>query len=101
MCIRDRLKAHPWRGNFNELRAVLENVLEQQPGNEIGVDHIPERYQRPHRPQKRRLSELEASEQAVIEAALARNGGNKVHAANELGISRSTLYARLKYFGIS
>lgn len=97
----DLLKAHPWRGNFNELRAVLENVLEQQPGNEIGVDHIPERYQRPHRPQKRRLSELEASEQAVIEAALARNGGNKVHAANELGISRSTLYARLKYFGIS
>lgn len=97
----DLLKVHPWRGNFNELRAVLENVLEQQLSGEIGVAHIPERYQRPQRFQKRKLSELEASERAVIETALARNGGNKVHAANELGISRSTLYARLKYFGIS
>lgn len=97
----DLLKAHPWRGNFNELRTVLENILEQQPTGEIGVEHLPHRYQRPHRPQTRKLSALESSEQAVIEAALTRNGGNKVHAANELGISRSTLYARLKYFGIS
>lgn len=97
----DLLKAQTWRGNFNELRAVLEHAIETYSGSEIGVSDLPERYQRVQRKPQRKLSELEASEQSVIEVALARSGGNKVHAAQELGISRSTLYARLKYFGIS
>ena len=45
-------------------------------------------------------SPLEAAEEQTIRAALARHGGNLTLVAKELGISRPTLYARLKKYGI-
>lgn len=96
----DVCKTLPWPGNFSELRTVLKHALEQASETEILLSHLPERYQVAHRPHTRKLSELEVAEKMLIEAALSRNSGNKVHAAHELGISRSTLYARLKYFGL-
>ncbi len=39
---------------------------------------------------------LEEAEQAVILARLRRNGGNKAKTAEELGISRSTLWKKLQ-----
>lgn len=45
-------------------------------------------------------SPLEAAEEQTIRTALARHGGNLTLVAKELGISRPTLYARLKKYGI-
>lgn len=121
----DILKTHPWNGNFNELRTVLSGVLARMyeleldegcsgdrcsvdrrdwtrlDGHEIKPEHLPSRYQRSAAEPTRRLSPLEMAERAVIEAALSRNRGNKVHTAEELEISRSTLYSRVKYLGIT
>jgi len=96
----DLMKLHPWQGNFAELQAVLQFALQKQKNNHISVTDLPDRYKIASRKPDRKLSALEVSEQATIRAALERTSGNKVHAAKELGISRSTLYARLRYFGI-
>lgn len=46
------------------------------------------------------LSGREQAERGAIIDALDAAGGNKVHAARELGISRTTLYARMRALGI-
>lgn len=46
------------------------------------------------------LSILAASERATIEAVLLRNGGNQVAASRELGISRTTLWRKMRKLGI-
>jgi transcriptional regulator of acetoin/glycerol metabolism len=45
----------------------------------------------------RRLDDVERE---AIEQALARNEGNVVTAATELGVSRSALYRRMEKFGL-
>ena len=42
----------------------------------------------------------EAEEQAIIEEALRRSGGNKAQAARLLGMPRSTLFSKLEKFGL-
>ncbi|WP_094272708.1 helix-turn-helix domain-containing protein [Rhodococcus sp. OK302] len=49
----------------------------------------------------RRLSPLERVERDAISAVLLANGGNKVAAAKQLELSRSTFYRRLTHLGIA
>jgi transcriptional regulator of acetoin/glycerol metabolism len=49
---------------------------------------------------RRRLSPLEQIEYDAIASALRACGGNKVHAAERLGMSRSTFYRRLRSLGL-
>jgi two-component system response regulator AtoC len=44
---------------------------------------------------------LQEAERDLIAAALARNGGNRTHAAKELGIGRRTLLYKIKEYGLS
>lgn len=44
---------------------------------------------------------LEDSEKEAVAAALARNGGNKKKAAEELNISQRTLYRKIREFGLN
>jgi len=48
-----------------------------------------------------RAVSLESAERAAIEAALARHGGNRTHAALELGISRRTIINKIKLYGLA
>ena len=43
---------------------------------------------------------LDAAEQAVIEAAMRRYGGNISRVARELGLSRAALYRRLEKYDL-
>lgn len=52
-------------------------------------------------PQKvSRWRELEAAERKVIERALNSSGGNRVQAAAQLGIARSSLYRKMRIYGL-
>jgi len=108
--------SHPLPGNVRQLRNVLENCMILARGDLIGVEDLPEEFLQQARPQafSRSLDELaemvvqstEFSESEPLEGKLlssvahhmVQRLGSKVKAAKLLGISRPTLYARLKAF---
>lgn len=93
------LAAHPWPGNLAELRAVVAHVADRRHSGGATVDDLPEAYRAggPSRP----LTPLARAERDAIAAALREHGGNKLRAARSLGISRTTLYAKVRALGIT
>ena len=103
---------HEWSGNIRELRNVVERGLVFAHGEEILPDHLPmELFQdvgtpgtdntRP--PSAEGTAEplsLAEVEKRHIESMLRYVKGNKVRAAALLGISRTTLYEKLKVYGL-
>jgi sigma-54 dependent transcriptional regulator, acetoin dehydrogenase operon transcriptional activator AcoR len=87
-----------WPGNITELVGVLSALVREVPGSVIQRRHLPRHLQQA--PPRRRLTMLEAAEREAIIRALAASGGNKSEAAGLLGIGRTTLYRRLKHFGL-
>ena len=74
------LMSDEWRGNVRELRDVLERACM------LGGAPPP--------------TDLDFVEREHITRVLAESHGNKVVAARRLGISRRTLYRRLKHHGL-
>jgi DNA-binding NtrC family response regulator len=104
----DRLVHYPWPGNVRELKNVLEYGVIMTQGRELDVPALPRRIL-DHEPAGafRRVGALRSLKEAMREPerrcivrALEIAAGNKQHAAAELGISRSTLYKKLKELGL-
>lgn len=66
---------------------------------DITVDDLPGRY--PGAARGRRLTGLERAERQVLLDALRDAGGDREAAARDLGISRATIYRKLKRLGIA
>ncbi|MGQ4599825.1 helix-turn-helix domain-containing protein [Nocardia sp. R6R-6] len=92
------LAAHPWPGNIHELRSVLDYAQSRRPVGDISEKDLPPGYRSPA---KRRLTLMETAERDAIVSALRAAKGNKAAAAAELGIGRTTLYARLRQYRIT
>lgn len=92
------LCAADWPGNLSELAAVLRAASQAATGGRIDRHHLPARLQ--HTGRVAHLGGRERAERQAIIDALSNASGNKVHAARELGVSRSTLYSRMKALGI-
>lgn len=88
----EALRGHSWPGNLAELRMVLQTAAKAATGP-IRAEHLPT-YLRA----SRRLTPLERAEAAVIAEVLAATAGNKTEAARQLGISRPTLYAKIRSY---
>ncbi|MBI4693263.1 MAG: sigma-54-dependent Fis family transcriptional regulator [Gammaproteobacteria bacterium] len=95
----DALNRHPWPGNIRELRNVLEGMWFLADSNELTPGDLPPDFVPPERPPLA-PGGLKATERAAIEDAIERHGGNMLRAARDLGIARSTLYEKLKAYGI-
>ena len=93
------LMAYPWPGNVAQLTAAVAEALAAARGGDVDVAHLPDEL-RAGSAGRRRLSPLERLERDAIVAALQEHGGNKNRAAAALGLSRSTLYRRLRRFGL-
>lgn len=92
------LAAQPWPGNIRELTAVLKYAARERTCGDIIVANLPPAYRvAPTRP----LTLMEAAEREAILTALRTTENNKVTAAAKLGISRTTLYDRLKRYHIA
>jgi transcriptional regulator with PAS, ATPase and Fis domain len=93
----DRLSRYDWPGNVRELRNCVEAVFIDPPNGPIGLEHLPESFQKifsGHR-------EDSVSERDAIVSALSRTNWNKKMAARELHWSRMTLYRKLEKHKIS
>jgi len=86
------LTAQPWPGNFSELRRVMLAIADARSAGDIVPADLPES----HRGRPSPGSPLRQAEREVIVAAIEAAGGNKQKAAIALGVSRSTLYNRIR-----
>ncbi len=93
------LTAHEWPGNLRELKAVIVHAASNRSSGGIAVSDLPEQYRCtvPGLP----MAALDRAERDVIVMALRNADGNKVQAARELGVSRTTLYARIRQLRIT
>lgn len=92
----EALKSHTWPGNVRELANVVEHatILCDEPP--IGVEHLPHSFgSRSARVPDLGPLTLRELEMHAIHQALDRHTGNKVNAAEELGVSLKTLYNKL------
>jgi transcriptional regulator of acetoin/glycerol metabolism len=87
-----------WPGNVRQLEATLRAALARSAGAEIRSDDLPLEVRRAAA--GRRLTPMEQAELDAILAALDETNGNKVETASRLGISRSTLYRKMRSFGL-
>jgi transcriptional regulator with PAS, ATPase and Fis domain len=96
------LKRHGWPGNIRELRNVMECAALLATGGVVGPEHLELRAAELPRiaPPPLGLDDERARERERIIDALQECAGNQSRAAKRLGISRSTLVARLDEFRI-
>jgi DNA-binding NtrC family response regulator len=95
-----RLLAHRWPGNVRELSHAVERGILLADGSEIQAFDLCLPSDEPAAPALGEMT-LEAGERFLIMRALERSGNNVSQAAQELGISRSSLYRRLERHGIA
>jgi two-component system response regulator HydG len=94
---------YPWPGNVRELENSIEHAVTLSKSNTIYITDLPNQLltgtgtQLQIKPQKKILK---ANEEQIIRTVLEECSGNKTAAAVTLGISRSTLYDKLKKFKI-
>jgi DNA-binding NtrC family response regulator len=95
------LMEHPWPGNVRELENVIERGVALCRGPRIGVEDLPHRLrERPVLLPAQPVQSLPSLEKRHILDTLDRVGWNRKRAANLLQISTTTLWRRLKEFGI-
>ena len=96
----ERLLEYPWPGNIRELQHAIERACAVATGPLIDVEDLPEAVRGQHLVLAGgRRRPLVDRERAYIRAVLDRVGGNRQRAAEELGISLSTLKRRLRSRG--
>lgn len=93
------LSGQPWPGNLRELRSVLDHAVAGRNSGAICCEDLPAQYR--HAKPARPMAAIERAERDAIVLALRHTDGNKVHAAAELGISRTTLYAKMRALRIT
>ena len=115
----DALCAYDWPGNVRELANALEYALVHADGTTLLPHHLPpevreagqsisaprtEAAQASHSGLVQRYYrapiEQEGNESEVLSRALRENGGNRAATARKLGMSRTTLWKKLKQYGL-
>jgi transcriptional regulator of acetoin/glycerol metabolism len=91
------LLRHTWPGNAAQLWRVLKQVVQRRRVGQIMPEDLPPECWTVSR---RVLSPLESIERDAIVQSLLDHGGNKIRAARALGMSRATIYRRIREYGI-
>jgi DNA-binding NtrC family response regulator len=116
----DALCAHDWPGNVRELANALEYALVHADGTTVLPRHLPpevresgrgiadSRAEAARTPSSslvqryyRAPPEQEGNEREVLSRTLRENGGNRAATARRLGMSRTTLWKKLKQYGLA
>jgi transcriptional regulator of acetoin/glycerol metabolism len=116
-----RLVAYPWPGNIRELRNVIRTALAICEGGVVRQIDLPREIREPAQvgaaavvaptssaaatsavaePLETCANPLQAAERAALLLVIEKCRGNMTHAAEHLGVSRNTLYRKMKSHGI-
>jgi two-component system response regulator HydG len=96
------LTAHDWPGNVRELKSALEYAFVVGGEGWIDVHHLPPLLSSglESGPMKEKEKGPAANEKEALMTALRQTGGNQSEAARLLGVSRVTIWNRMKRHGI-
>jgi len=95
----EKMQAYHWPGNIRELQHSIEKAVILSDTDEIQPDFLfPEKITsfKPHQ----NSFNLEENEKHIIASALEKFRGNISLTAEKLGINRSTLYAKIRKYGL-
>jgi two-component system nitrogen regulation response regulator NtrX len=107
---------YQWPGNVRELKNVIESLMILAPDTEISVKHLPERMLSHESVQENgedlespdpwntfggnlREAKLEFEKEFILRK-LKENSGNITKTAQEIGVERSNLHKKIKFYGI-
>ena len=93
----NQLMRLPWAGNVTHLGNVLADVSRKRRSGVVEAEELPAEC---HATTRRALTKMEALERDAVVDALAAHGGDKAAAAVALGMSRATIYRKIRDFGI-
>lgn len=94
-----KLQNYSWKGNIRELQHAVEKAIILCDGNELCAnDFLLQTSEQSNRQQL--FTTIEDMEKEMIYAAFHRHSGNISLVASELGITRQTLYNKLKKYDI-
>jgi len=102
------MENYPYPGNVRELESTIAHAVILADGDTIRVQDLPDqlrfgegaRLRLPHLDQ-RSIPTLQEMERELIERTLQRLDGNQTEVAKNLGISRSTLWRKMKEYSIA
>ena len=104
------LQLYGWPGNVRELENAVNGALVMADKPPVGTEYLPAKVRgdtvvavgsgSDSLPDRVSLSRAAVERRAIVEA-LEATGGSKTKAAEKLGISRTTLFRRMKRYGIS
>ena len=99
----DALVQYDWPGNIRELKNIIERMVVLSNETELGLQNVSEDIRKstfaasPEMSNEGRLTDLE---EGWIRQRLSESKGNKSLAAKKLGISRRTLYRKIREYGL-
>jgi len=110
----DYLLRYNWPGNVRELQNIVERMVTMAGGGQLMVEHIPEEIMiglkdgrvHNHSIEQEKVTvdgvrqEKAKEECEQIQKLLIKNGGNVTKVAQEIGLSRNTLYKKLRKYNI-
>ena len=102
---RAALLGFAWPGNVRQLRTVLRTLVALCEDGTIGLENLPPMIRQARAPHPQlsasSLSPFEEAERSTLLAALEQQRWHMSHAATQLGVSRNTLYRKLRKYEIS
>jgi len=94
-----RLEDYSWPGNVRELQHAIEKAVILCDGNELLPSDFYMKEQTASNPTIENMS-LEDAERQLICSTIKKNNGNLSVVASDLGITRPTLYSKIKKYGL-
>ena len=106
--VRELFANYSWPGNIRQLENVLEGAFIMSKGPVIQADDLPKSFNLRESktnsagsPRRSLKEGLKDPEKEIILNALKEAKGNRSKAADNLGVNRTTLYNKMKKYGIS
>ncbi|MFA6575826.1 MAG: helix-turn-helix domain-containing protein [Nocardioides sp.] len=87
----------PWTDNVTHLQKTLGSIVRTRRAGVVEVADLPAECRATTR---RSLTRIEALERDAVVEALASHGGDKAAASESLGVSRATIYRKIRDYGI-